>query len=135
MSDLAPVRPKLALLIPRLASTFDGEIVATVRAIERTLAGAGLDLHDLARGIEAGPVGAEPTCCCREEEWEWNEDWHAGTWASLANYTWSHKERLASHERKFISDVRRRLTLHMPLSERQVAWLKALHDRTFRGRR
>jgi hypothetical protein len=43
---------KLALLIPRLASDFEGEIVATVRAIRRLLEADGYDLHDLARVIE-----------------------------------------------------------------------------------
>ena len=52
---LAPVRPRLGLLIPRLATEHDGEIVATVRAIGRTLKGAGLDFHDL-----AFVIGEEP---------------------------------------------------------------------------
>jgi hypothetical protein len=39
---------KLALLIPRLASNHDGEVVATARAIRRVLGAAGHDLHDLA---------------------------------------------------------------------------------------
>jgi hypothetical protein len=45
---------KLALLIPRLASEFDGEIVATVRAIRRVLSASGNDLHDLARIVADG---------------------------------------------------------------------------------
>src|SRR6516162_8073878 len=40
---------RVAKLIPRLASTHDGEVIATVAAIRRTLGSAGLDLHDLAR--------------------------------------------------------------------------------------
>ena len=44
---------KLALLIPRLASDFEGEIVATVVAIRRILGGSGHDLHDLARVVAA----------------------------------------------------------------------------------
>jgi hypothetical protein len=39
--------PRLVALIPRLASQYDGEVIATVRAIRQTLSGAGLDLHDL----------------------------------------------------------------------------------------
>ncbi len=41
----------LSKLIPRLASVHDGEVVATARAIERTLSGAGADWHDLAAAI------------------------------------------------------------------------------------
>jgi hypothetical protein len=53
--DLTSIGPKLALLIPRLASTFDGEVVATVRAIDRTLQSAGRDFHDLAEAIARSP--------------------------------------------------------------------------------
>lgn len=41
-------KAKLAALIPRLASTHDGEVIATVQAIRRTLERAGKDLHDIA---------------------------------------------------------------------------------------
>lgn len=56
MSAIPLPRPKLALLIPRLGSTFDGEILATVQAIKRTLAGAGLDLHALAQELAEEPT-------------------------------------------------------------------------------
>ena len=62
MSDMSPISSaKLALLIPRLASDQDGEVVATARAIIRTLAARGLDLHDLAAVLVpvADPVEAE----------------------------------------------------------------------------
>jgi hypothetical protein len=55
-NPLADVAPKLAKLIPRLGSNHDGEVVATVDAIVRTLAAIGLDLHDLARAL----AGDEP---------------------------------------------------------------------------
>jgi hypothetical protein len=44
----------IAKLIPLLASDHDGEVLATVRAIRRSLAGAGLDLHDLTRRAMSG---------------------------------------------------------------------------------
>jgi hypothetical protein len=50
---------KLALLIPRLASDFDGEVVATVQAIRRLLRAGGHDLHDLARVVANGAYIAE----------------------------------------------------------------------------
>src|SRR5271154_5208890 len=43
--------PNIAKLTPRLASQYDGEVVATARAIERTLKTAGLDWHDLVSRI------------------------------------------------------------------------------------
>jgi hypothetical protein len=50
---------KLALLIPRLASSFEGEVIATVRAIRGVLAASGHDLHDLARVAERGNYPTE----------------------------------------------------------------------------
>lgn len=47
---------RLAGLIPRLSSESDGEIVATVHAIRRTLDAAGHDLHDLTAWIVGAPV-------------------------------------------------------------------------------
>jgi hypothetical protein len=44
-------RAKLALLVPRLASEFEGEVVNTVLAIRRVLKASGHDLHDLARVV------------------------------------------------------------------------------------
>jgi hypothetical protein len=49
---------KITLLIPRLASEFDGEIVATVHAIRRLLDASGYDLHDLARVVAGSPQNA-----------------------------------------------------------------------------
>jgi hypothetical protein len=48
--------PILGQLIPRLRSPFDGEVVATVRAIERTLKAQKLDWHDVASAVaQAAP--------------------------------------------------------------------------------
>ncbi|SFK79182.1 hypothetical protein [Methylocapsa palsarum] len=44
---------KITKLIPRLASDFDGEVVATARAIGRALKSAGLDWHDVANISES----------------------------------------------------------------------------------
>jgi hypothetical protein len=51
---------KLAKLIPLLSSDKDGEVIATVQAIRRTLAGAGNDLHDLAAFLEQPAAGLSP---------------------------------------------------------------------------
>src|SRR2546421_12019518 len=44
--------PEVAKLIRLLSSDKPGEAIGAVHAIRRTLAGAGLDLHDLAHVIE-----------------------------------------------------------------------------------
>src|SRR3954447_12535055 len=56
MTALHPVlAEKVAKLVGRLGSEHDGEVVATGRAIQRTLQRAGFDLHDLARALTAQP--------------------------------------------------------------------------------
>ncbi|NEU13556.1 hypothetical protein G3T14_15660 [Methylobacterium sp. BTF04] len=45
------ILPKLAKLLPLLASDNDGEVVATARAIQRTLSAAGSDFHALAKAL------------------------------------------------------------------------------------
>ncbi len=52
------ISARLSKLIPRLASNFDGEVVETVRAIERALRSAGADWHDLAAAITTKPAVA-----------------------------------------------------------------------------
>ena len=50
---LAPIAPRLANLIRMLASDKDGEVLAAVAALKRTLAGSGADLHTLAARVES----------------------------------------------------------------------------------
>jgi len=55
----------VAKLIPRLASNHDGEVIATVRAIDRTLKADRLDWHDLTRALTTRPLprsGYSPPC-------------------------------------------------------------------------
>jgi hypothetical protein len=56
MRGATAIPDKVLKMIPRLASDHDGEVVATVAAIRRTLEGAGLSLHDLAAAVSAPPV-------------------------------------------------------------------------------
>ena len=71
MTDLAPINGKLANLIRRLSSNSDGEVVATARAMIRTLQGIGADIHDVADCIEHASNGALV-------EAELKEVWDAG---------------------------------------------------------
>lgn len=50
-ADIAPLAPKLAPIIARMGSTFDGERLACVAAIERLLASHGLGFVDLAAAL------------------------------------------------------------------------------------
>jgi hypothetical protein len=60
------IPPIVRKLIPRLASTFDGEVVATAHAIINALAADGFDLHDLARMADEAPL-------CRDRDREEGE--------------------------------------------------------------
>jgi hypothetical protein len=59
MTARPPLPEIVAKLIPRLASNHDGEVIATVRAIDRTLKADRLDWHDLTRALTA-PSGPLP---------------------------------------------------------------------------
>lgn len=50
------IAPKLAKLLPLLASDHDHEVIATARAIGRTLASAGSDFHALAAALGPKPL-------------------------------------------------------------------------------
>src|SRR4051812_7190131 len=56
---LTTIPPRVAILIPRLASDHEGERLATVAAIERALTAAGRDFHDLARALGGAPAPTE----------------------------------------------------------------------------
>ena len=59
----ADIAPKIASLVRLVGSPIDGEALGAARAIGRTLAGAGRDLHWLAGRVEAG---LEPTIVYRD---------------------------------------------------------------------
>ena len=56
----ADVRDLLAKLLPRFGSSFEGERVATLLAIERVLGTHGLSMHDIVAGLEASPPSPRP---------------------------------------------------------------------------
>lgn len=56
----AAIVERLAKLIPMLASDKDGEVIATVRAIARTLETGGSDFHALASSLTRARVVAAP---------------------------------------------------------------------------
>lgn len=73
MKTLAPVRPMLAKLIPRLASNHDGERLATLEATNRTLGSAGCDWHDFAASVVGAPDCDRPLPKGFQEAAFWSE--------------------------------------------------------------
>jgi hypothetical protein len=118
MTDLTPIAPKLAKLLPRLATDAEGEVVATVAAIRRTLAGHGADLHDLAAAVTRPAVivhHAPPP-----------DDPH--DWRGLAAWCRDNgRGRLTAKEFLFCRDMALRLILGGEPTERQAAWLRSIY--------
>jgi hypothetical protein len=112
------IAPKIGKLIPRLASTHDGEVVATARAIGRILRAAGSDWHDVAAAMEGRPLraaAAEPP---------------GSTWRDLVDWLQRNDHnRLSAKERAFIDDMGDQLRSGRSPSPRQGKWLHALHGR------
>lgn len=119
MTALAPALPMLSKLIPRLATDHDGEVVATVRAIQRTLKAAGLDFHDLASAL------AKPTRPTWAEEDPASTK--AATWQETARWCASRLKRLNPREAEFVCNMQHRAsTSAAALSPKQAAWLDTI---------
>jgi len=126
MNALAPIAPKIAKLIPRLATNHDGEVVATVRAIARTLKSSGLDFHALAAALER-----EPETRTAYRNWA---PFRPTTWHELALWGAEHDEgRLKQHERDFIDDMVDYMVCDGEPTEKQANWLRALYAKLRKG--
>jgi len=147
MTAIEPLRPRLAKLIPRLASDQDGEVIATVRAIARVLQTAGLDFHDLAQAVSGAPApwqaasswshAARPPPPPPPPPPEPEPDEHE--LSRMARMIWmQHKltgATLRERELGFVSDMVERFAREAMIrggwrpSEKQAAWLRDLHAR------
>jgi hypothetical protein len=114
MSTVSSIAPKLAKLLPRLASDHDGEVVATARAVRRTLHAAGLDYHDLARSLVRSASSALPP-----PDWRW-----------MARACAEHWQALSDREREFLATL---AGWRGTPSTKQLAWLQNIHNRLCGG--
>jgi hypothetical protein len=96
----ATLIPTLSKLIPRLASNHDGEVVATVRAIERVLKSGSSDWHDLAAILAPA---AHPEV------------------RDVVQWCLNRRFFLPPRDRGFLENVARQLK---PLSPKQEKWLR-----------
>ena len=125
MTDLSPdTDGKLSRLIPRLATDSDGEVLATVAAIRRTLDRAGMDLYDLAARLATDaprPVRQAP---------------HTPDPATLFEMAgWLHsraRNRLTAKQADFVASAARLLAAGRALTPKQTQWLRNLHAQ-FKG--
>ena len=108
----APLAGKLGLLIPRLGSAYDGEVIATARAIVRVLEAQRRDLHDLAMAIviaPARPVLSGPP-----------------TWRNIVEFCFANVDRLRGKEAEFVRNMGR---WSGKPTEKQRAWLEAIYSK------
>ena len=114
MSDMAVIAPKLSKLIPMLGTDHDGKVVATVRAISRTLKGVGLDFHNLVEALcDPRPSYAYARPQTPEKELR--------TWHEIAIWCRNHDGGdLSDKERKFVADMIRRTAGDFQPSEKQA---------------
>jgi hypothetical protein len=101
--------PTISKLIPRLASNHDGEVVATVRAIERVLKSAGHDLHDLAAYLRS------PVAQIQDADWR-----------RSIRFCFENADLLSERELNFITNIARR---PRGPTVRQLEWLHNIVDR------
>jgi len=122
MSDMAVVAPKLSKLIPMLATDHDGEVIATVRAISRTLKGAGMDFHNLVEALgEHKQTYTPPTKAPAPTS-------QPTSLRDIAIWLRTHAaHRMNYKEQKFVMDMASRLSAGQQASTKQANWLRSLH--------
>lgn len=148
-SDLALIAGKLAPLIRLLSSDQDGEILAAVRALVRTLRRAGADIHALADRVEKSDAGglteaemrklydAGYAAGVRAAENEQNRPFFRNvnlnddpSWHDIARECAAPGARLRDdRERKFVNDMVRWTVHGGAPTEKQAKWLRSIYAR------
>ena len=118
------MRPALAKLIRLLASDVDGEVLAAVRALGRTLKASGCDFHDLAGLVEAPSTAtrarpASTTISTDDDETEL-------PWQHMVDACTDHPGRFTSKEWQFLQTMQH---WHGTPTPKQLDWLVALFER------
>ncbi len=125
---------KLRRLIPLLGSPVDAEVVATARAIERVLATAGADWHDLAAMVTTLRP-AQPIRTRRPRPGPHDADAVKAHKAMLERVALAMAgnpdgRRLAPWEQGFLRSINDQIhRLGTPLTDKQLAALQRIHDR------
>jgi hypothetical protein len=130
----------LGKLIRLLSSDRDGEVLATVHALRRTLRGAGGDFHTLAETIEK-PNGMTESQLRKV----YDDGFEAGqrakvssgfhgmdkvpSWHEIACHCRDQRKARDEREQKFVDDVCRRTVHGGTLSEKQQSWLRKIYAR------
>jgi hypothetical protein len=130
MKSLSPdLRGRLTKLLPRLASPFEGERVATVAAIERVLQAEGCDFHDLTQAVQQPPRITATAAPAKRDDGGLE---HNKLRSIIDSIEGADAQRcfLNARSRTFLTDLRGRCQRYhfVFLSERQSAWLRSLEQ-------
>jgi hypothetical protein len=135
---------KLEKLVRLLSSDKDHEVLAAARAIQRTLSGAGSDIHELAERIKGGKLSEADMKCIFDAGVQEGKDIAAAaagfsstegpSYYEMAKYCVERDDgRLSAKERGFVEDMTRWCARQEP-SEKQGRWLHVLYVRLGRRR-
>jgi hypothetical protein len=119
-SSLHEIAPRLEKLLLMLSSEHDNEVLTAARAITRTLQTVGADWHDLTTGLLPPATAKGRTKKAAPEN---NAE---PPWRVMVGFCVVHAELLRAREEEFIRSL---LYWNGDLSERQAAWLQAIHER------
>jgi hypothetical protein len=117
---------QIAKMLPRLASDFDGEVVATVRAVERTLKSAGKDWHDLSAHITAPPIEIHLPSQRQEKRRYSSKQPQPHDWRATARFCAALPDKMSARELDFIVSMAQ--WTRNP-TDRQLAWLTQIASR------
>ena len=120
IASLNQIVPRLKKLLLMLSSERDGEIVNAARLIGTTLRGVGADWHDLVAGLLTSARTATQSAPNDREL-----NWHA-----MREFCLQHSELLRPREFEFVTGLG---NWRGQLTERQSAWLNAIHARVRRA--
>jgi hypothetical protein len=128
VSDIGPIAGKLKPLLLLLSSNQDGEVIAAVNAVKRTLKSANCDFHDLVAGLTSSPSAKarEQPGYTRHRDGDDVDDDISGNWRAMRDHCWRHEKRLREREREFIHSLNKWRGTPTP---RQLTWLRAIFER------
>jgi hypothetical protein len=149
LAIMGALEKKIAGLVRRLATPFDGEKLATLNAIERVLASHGTDFNGLANGVEKFGDAAVNGGSLNQAEAEriWDAAYVRGCedterkafglddfrsadgkppWDAVALYVQQNKQRLAAKHHEFIDDMAARSVWGREPTRKQHKYLFSL---------
>jgi hypothetical protein len=146
-ATLGPIAGRLASFMRLLSSDKEGEVVAAVRAITRTLRVAQLDIHTLAEVVEGQPANVQKfftEADAKEIYFRGIEDGRRQAekvqgepiFHSVGEPSWyeiacecAARPMYGYREKEFVEDMKRRLVHGVEPPEKQAIWLRKIYGR------